>query len=326
MANRDHKVVHKEPSEKSGLPGLNVVMVVIAIVGAALGADQYIDNQFAELRKSISSLSTGTSEHLNALNDTLSDLSTTTNGRLKAVNNTLSDLSTTTNGRLKAVEDQLLHLPNNIRQTFDTVYVFKHTFDFPNPAFELERDEARDLICTSDKLPTTDELREEKKLYRKEVVAFDASAQFKFYTMGQEKDKAVQTIIRQEMACYNRIRRRNEIVPRERRITHAPVEIQLETQSAIYSDGTWSRPYNPSFDHDDGDSKTYTFSGLHEHGGPQVHWLTATIVDREKSDQEFCQDYEIEAATRKLDRCDLEVFIFAYLDSPPLPPPPKTKE
>lgn len=329
MANRDHKVVHEEPPQKSGHPGLNVVMVVIALVGVVLGADQYIDNEFAGLKESISRLSTDTSKRFDALNTSLSDLSTSTSGHLKAVNDSLSVLSTSTSGHLKAVEHQLLHLPNNIRPTFDTVYVFKHTFDFPKPSFKLEKDEARDLLCTPDELPTTDELRKEKELYRKEVFAFDARAKFKFYAMGQRRGEDKQTMIRQEMSCYKRTRGRNEAVPSKKRIAQAPVVIRLAPESAIYNDddgGTWSPSKDPSFDHDDGDSKAYIFSGLREREGPQVHSLTATIVDRNKSSRERCQDYEIEVATGKLDRCDLEMFVFAYLDPPPLPRPPTTEE
>ena len=347
MANRDHKVVHEEPPQKSGHPGLNVVMVVIAVVGVVLGADQYIDNEFAGLKESISRLSTDTSNrfdtlntslsdlststsgHLKAVNDSLSALSTSTSGHLKAVNDSLSALSTSTSGHLKAVEHQLLHLPNNIRPTFDTVYVFKHTFDFPKPSFKLEKDEARDLLCTRDELPTTDELRKEKELYRKEIFAFDARAKFKFYTMGQRRGEDKETMIRQEISCYKRTRGRNEAEPSEKRIAQAPVVIRLEPESTIYDDdngGTWSPSNDPSFDHDDGDSKTYIFSGLPVREGPQVHSLTATIADRDKSSRERCQDYEIKVATGKLDRCDLEMFVFAYLDSPPLPRPPTTEE
>ena len=330
MVKQGRKVAHEEPAEKPDPLGLRVVMVVIALTGALLGADHYIDGRLADIEKSLSDAS----ERFKTVDRSLSDLSTGMTGRLKTMNDSLSGLSTNihqTLSRVSALETRLSQMSEYVASgTFDTVYVFKHTFDFPKPSFDLERDEARDLICTSDELPTTDELREEKELYRKAIFAFDASVQFKFYTMGQGKDEAVQSMIRQEMACYKRTRRRNETVPRERRITQAPVEIQLETESAIYSDdngGTWSRPYDPSFDHDDGDSKTYIFSGLPERGGPQVHSLTATIVDREKRpDQEFCQNYEIEVATRRLDRCDLEVFVFAYLDSPPLPPPPTTEE
>ena len=106
---------------------------------------------------------------------------------------------------------------------FDTVYLFKHTFDFPDPSFKFEEEEladltpspegrARALICTpeehdggvvGEELPATHhELFEKINLYKRELAAFDNSIELKFYTIGGQKDEPVQTMIRQETACY----------------------------------------------------------------------------------------------------------------------------
>jgi len=314
------------------------------------------DERLTAMRESLSSLKADTNGHLSAMEDSFSNLSTDADQRLTAMKESLSDLSTDTNRRLTAAEGRLSHVQADTEnhraavgntlsrisaletslselsehvKTFDTVYVFKHTFDFPKPPFELKRNEAIDLICTSVELPATDELREEKEFYRKEVVEFDAKVKFKFYTTGQEKNREARTMIRQETTCYKRTQRRNETVPTEKRMNRAPIKVRFRAESAIYRDdngGTWSHPYNPSFDHEDGDSKTFRFLGLPAHRGPQVHSLTATIEDLEESNQELCKNYEIEVATRELDRCDLEVFVFAYLDSPPLPRLPIKEE
>lgn len=303
----------------------------------------------ATLEGLISDLPSDTAQRLDALEARILDIPT--DADIAAVEKRLSNVQGDAATRLAAVESELIDLPN-IREllsrvpsletrlsqlsdvpseTFDTVYVFKHTFDFPKPPLGLGRNEARDLICTTGELATTDGLREEEEVFRKELATFDGSVDFKFYTVGQERDslgregnagaEGVRTMIRQETACYKRTQEGNE-TGQDIRITPAPVEIRLQAESAVDRDdnrGTYIQPYNPSFDHDGGDSKTFRFLGLPNHTGLQVHSLTGTIVDRQDPNRRFCREYEIKVATRELDHCDFEVFVFAYLDSPPFP-------
>ena len=302
----------------------------------------------AILRGLISDLESNTSQRLDTLDTRLLDVPS--NADIAALEGRLSNAQGDAATRLAAVESELTGLPNIHQllsrvpaletklsqlskyiasETFDTVYVFKHTFDFPKPPLGLGRNEARDLICTTGEPTTTDRIGEEE-VFRKELAAFDGSVDFKFYTVGQERDdlrrggnagaEGVQTMIRQETACYKRTQEGNETA-QDIRITPAPVEIRLQAESAVDRDnnrGTYIQPYNASFDHDGGDSKTFRFLGLPNHTGLQVHSLTGTIVDRQDPNRRFCREYEIKVATRELDRCDFEVFVFAYLDSPPL--------
>ena len=271
--------------------------------------------RIASLEELLPETQSATNERIATLESGLSDVQSDAAQRIAALESGLSDVRL----RVPILETELSRLSDKLASdTFDTAYVFRHTFDFPNPPFDVDEEEARALICRQAERSATDEFLDEKEIYRKELAAFDDSVDLKFYTMGRGEDGPVQTMIRQETACYKRSSKRGR---QDDRVTPAPVEIVMQAESAIDRDdnrGVYFQPYNPSFDHNDGDSKTFPFSGLPNHVGLQVHSLTATVVDRKDPNRRSCKDYEIKAATKELDRCDFEIFVFAYLNSPPL--------
>ena len=315
MKNEDRKSSRSSPSTV-----LNIVMTLIAVTTAALSAGYFIgqlNQEVAQVPANIAALEERLSKVVqtesDALEERLSDGQSTAARRIASLEELLPEAQSATNERIATLESGLSDVQSNAAQriaalesglsdvrlrvpiletelsrlsdklasdTFDTAYVFRHTFDFPNPAFDVDEEEARALICRQAERSATDEFLDEKEIYRKELAAFDDSVDLKFYTMGRGEDGPVQTMIRQETACYKRSSKRGR---QDDRVTPAPVEIVMQAESAIDRDdnrGVYFQPYNPSFDHNDGDSKTFPFSGLPNHVGLQVHSLTATVVDR----------------------------------------------
>ena len=275
--------------------------------------------------------------HIKDVEDRINEVAKDVEGRLNEVANESGT-------RIKDVENQISDMANKLRQTvsrvpaletglpqlseyiaselFDTVYVFKHTFDFPNPSFDIGGDEAKALVCPPIE-QSTDDLPEERKLYKDELIAFDDDVELKFYTVGQEDTGSVQAIIRQETACYKHIPTESDAGPavaQDIRITPAPVRILIQAESVGDDNITFSTPQYLSVDHDDVDSKTFPFRGLPNHAGLQVHSLTAAVSDRNDRTRRFgsrkyCSAYGLKVATRELDRCDFELYVFAHLDS-----------
>jgi len=267
-----------------------------------------------------------------------------------ALENQLSKAESDSNERIAAVESRLLDVANKLRQTvsrvpaletgsadlsadiasraFNTVYVFKHTFDFPDPPFDVNnRDEAEALLCSRRrKLQATGELPEEGRRYVDELHNFDDHVELNFYTMGKgsKGDDEPQAIIRQETACYKHMPRENAgpAVAQDVRVTPAPVRISMRVETGkIDNDNStiYSQPYEIAGDHYGGDSKTFEFTGFtgwSDHAGLQVHALTAAVSDRSGNPpiEKYCESYGFKVATGELDRCDFELFIFTHLN------------
>ena len=261
--------------------------------------------------------------------------------------------STTTTqnlSRIYALEGGVSDLQDRMTKTteylaseaYDTVYVFKHTFDFPNPTFDVRgrsdtdegtasaeaaeaeaeaeaeaaeaEAEAEALACPSEELGvdwTTDDtvdykglLDLERRRYQKRLTTFDGSVEFKFYTMRSVPN----TIVRQEMTCY----KEGNV-----RMAEAPVVPIMGMESAEDNDdsyGVFKVEHSSlvGFDHSADDIKTYPLKRLPNSEGRQVHRLSATLVDREDNSQD-CRRYLVDAAKGELDRCDFQVFVFARM-------------
>ena len=256
------------------------------------------------------------------VNDLTANSTTTTRNlsRISVLEGGVSDLQ----GRMTRTSEYLAS------EAYDTVYVFKHTFDFPNPTFDVRgrsdtdegtasaeaeaEAEAEALACPSEELGvdwTTDDtvdykglLDLERRRYQKRLTTFDGSIEFKFYTMRSVPN----TIVRQEMTCYEEGNVRME---------EAPVVPIMGMESAEDNDdsyGVFKVEHSSlvGFDHSADDIKTYPLKRLPNSEGRQVHRLSATLVDREDNSQD-CRRYLVEAAKGELDRCDFQVFVFARM-------------
>ena len=307
MANKDRKrMAHKEPNAYTIVISPSILAIVITLISLAVSAGIY----------------------LTLLGVAVSQLNTEIDGDGKESRIDVIERN------LTAFNDKLSKVSNYLAsETFNTVYVFKHTFDFPNPPFNVStEEEARAIICTLDELhelPTADDDLSEKERYKKVLSGFDDSVELKFYTMSnvppppppaqlsqndaRKKPKKLpnvlgKTYIRLETACYG-----GNDIP----VTPAPVRLRLEGKSTIDTMNSdigsvkVSEHKDILFEHINRDLVVRPFVGLGE-PVPQVHSLTATVVDLEGGSKRSCNDYEVKAAAGSLDRCDFEVVVFTY--------------
>ena len=288
------------------------------------------DGRITKMEGELRSLNNSKDGRVTKLEGQLSGLSNPKNGRIAKLESQLSRLNDP-DGRIAAVEDGLSDVANKLRQTvsrvpaletglseidvpetFDAVYVFKYTLDFPNPSFEVNKDDARSLVCA----PDVDELlEEEQRAYREKFAAFNGLVKLRFSTMGNAT-----TTILQETACYGKMpigKDTGPVVAHDVRITPAPVNFLLRAASRIV--GRLDEPPRTlELGHNDRDTKIFSFDGL-PHAGRQDHSVTAVVLDREhdvpnRGDYPHCSDYGVKVATGELDRCDFEVFVFAHLN------------
>lgn len=271
MVIEDRKqAVHEEPAAKPSVPVplkyavavlavatalITLIPVQLKVVAYAIGAHDSLSSI-----PGINERIEAADERINAVRHQLSKELSDAGNRITSVEDQILEELSNTGNRITAVEDRLLDVPSDISQTlsrvpaletalsqlsaFDTVYLFKHTFDFPDPLFNVEEEgianlapsseeRASALICTE--LPATHRLFEEIERYKRELSTFDNSIELKFYTMGRNEDEPVQTMIRQETACYKRTLNEDG-TPRDSRIRPAPVEIRMQAESARDSD------------------------------------------------------------------------------------------
>lgn len=259
---------------------------------------------------------------LDTLEEKLSNLQSDVDQRISKLETKVPDLNPTLS-RLSVLESELSRVSEYLTsERLDTVYVFKHTFDFPNPTFEVG-DNTDSLAC-SDVAPKVDWdndklLAVERKRYQNELALFDNHIEFKFYTMSDEPLATIQD----QLVCYKKAERPYE----ETSISPAPIKIRMQMESIVEDSegqrGTFSvSDDNIGFDHDSSGFRTYRVSRLREgirrstDTDRQLHKLIAILEDRETGKKD-CSEYKRQAASGELDRCDLEIFVFAY-DSPPL--------
>lgn len=292
---------------------INTIVGLVALIGAALSVGYYffkLDGVVDELSKEVTPLKAQVDALERKVNESDSGLASTRTAvgqierELGVVNGGLSELQSTSLGhasRVSTVENEVSNvLAYLASRTFDTVYRFKHTFNFPNVTLDIFRDGAKYLACPSQN--------------QQEIVALDDSTEFIFYTGSS----ALDIRIREEILCYERRRDTN----RDIRISPTPVQIEME----MFSDGDGEDSgeslvkKNLGFDHDtDGpsDLKVYPIRrNRATHGDRQTHTLSATPSIRTES-QERCGTDSIGAPTGELHHCDFEVVVFAYDSLPP---------
>ena len=346
-----NQAAHEKPAaQPSGLAALNTIAALVAVTAATLAAGAYVWRISANVEQLKGDFQEANIGRISANVEQLKgDFQEANIGRISAnVEQLKGDFQEANIGQLQlaadvkqlkdnfqeakstntkrtlpridALEARLSKVSDYLKsETFDTVYVFKHTFNFPNPMFNVtDNEEARFLACPSGELDvdwaTEELLGLERHRYQKELATFDDNIEFKFYTMSNEP----KTIIRQEIACYKNEPRENEDIS----ISPAPVKVIMQMESAKDGDDSYGifrvSADKMGFDHDNpSDLMTYPLRRMPDTTGRQVHKLAATLVDREHKDgsQRDCYEYKRKAATGELDRCDFEVFVFAY-DTP----------
>ena len=344
MANQAHNQMPQgKPSEKPAvLATLNTILALVGLATAVLAVGIYIWKLDAKV-DNVNLAVIGVQEkaikippRITALEYELSKVPSDVGQRIAALENGLSRVPNDIGQRLSELETRLSEVPDVspllkrfpdvetrlsmisaylASARFDTVYVFKHTFDFPNPMFNIG-DDTDFLACPSD-TPEVDWQADmlldlERKRYQTELAMFDDHIEFNFYTTSDEPT----TIIRQEIACYKQEFRTNK----ETLISPAPVKVRMQIESAADSDDNYGTlvisDAQIGFDHEDSDLMTYPLRRKRDaETDRQVHKLIATLDDREVGEGN-CAEYKRQAAAGGLDRCDFEVFVFAY-DSPP---------
>ena len=193
------------------------------------------------------------------------------------------------------------------------IYVFKHTFDFPNPGFDVPTD-AKILACPRAEVDVDREARDWEKRYREALDTFKDNIEFRFYTTTNDPPP----LIRQEVECYKHSAGEDD----DLRISPAPVKVSMQLESALDDGPNYGRfvagPRDLGFDHEEQrDMVSYPLRTPYR-SGRQAHVLTATLADRERRQRGNCRDYRVKAATGDLDRCDLHVFLLAYGEPTPL--------
>ena len=286
--------------------------------------------------ESIQSQSQSSSQEFAAFKDGLRSIqSQDFSGRLTIIEGQLASIQSRNSTELASVKDQLESIRADVgttnektsslsallqnfspAKTFNTVYVFKHIFDFPNPAFNTTDEQARELACDNADPPEPDwtkgSLDIEKKLYKRELDRFDRSTTFTFFTMGDSPPH----FIRHKISCYRHGSRDRDLI----RSPEISLRLTWRTLEEEERESEHVRRFGDSnerdlFDHDTANEGEFWLHDIRS--GISRHELTASIVPPDTDDQE-CPVYWMKVAKDELDRCDFEAFVFAR-DSLPQP-------
>lgn len=203
--------------------------------------------------------------------------------------------------------------------TLDTLYVFRHIFDFPNPAISIATDdEATRVACHSLHEPeiATENLREVLIWqYNRMLEVFDFSTDFTFFTMVQDPAN----IVRHEMKCYAHDFHRREETPASVVVPYRAVLTERETRSDdTESGGVRSRHPQILKDHGLGEDRETLVQRLVSARKRVQHDLTVTIGRDDSApnaQKANCPAYLLAIVKNKLDRCIFTAAVMAH-DAP----------
>lgn len=268
-----------------GLAAAAIAILSPVIVGIVLITK--LDERTEQLKESIESTKatlSKTSDSVSSIDRKLGDLT----GRVERAGQRVDEIQP----KIESVYD---HLSSG---TIDTLYVFKHIFDFPNPSIYVTEEEARRALCEDFDQPALGRRNLDLKafhlwLYRRQLEIFDFSADFTFYTMVSDPENTV----RYGMACF-----RHDFENREEvRTSNVPFRVALTEIEG--------RPPRYLINHDTvipGPVPLMRGDGRRKE---ERHRLAVTIqpdgLDR------GCPDYLLSIAKNDLDRCIFEAAIFA---------------